>query len=140
MIATVGKESRAGKPIGYNDYVRIRGYFCQLFSYSVQLPDGRSGTATIPLLVGDAYELLSRPKAESAWGSGNLPLLGALGAFAVAAVVLLQGRSRSRFQRRRLEARRESRTDRQTLPQDLEVVDPEPPAEGASDHAEERER
>lgn len=100
MVATAAKE----RELAHRDAVKLRGYFCQLYSYPVEL-DGRLRTATIPFVVGADYEPLPRPAVESPWSGEHLPLLGALAAFAFVAIVLLRRRSARSFEERRRAAR-----------------------------------
>lgn len=93
MLATVEKNA----DLRHRDYVRIRAYFAQLYSYLVEY-GGQLRQATIPFLVGGRYEVLRRPRIERGGGMMVLALVAGLGAVAVLAVVLLDAR---RLRRRR---------------------------------------
>lgn len=100
MVVTARKE----RELSHRDGVRLRGYFCQLYTYSI-LFRGETRRATIPLLVGADYGLLDRPTTGQAWAGDYLPLLVALGIIAFLGVMLFQGRSVEQYEARRREGR-----------------------------------
>lgn len=84
MLATIESDPE----LRHRDYVRIRAYFAQLYTYFVEYR-GRLQLATIPFLVGRRYEVLERPRVAADGGTGTLPIVAALGVIAVVAVLLL---------------------------------------------------
>ncbi|MGQ9589757.1 MAG: hypothetical protein ACUVYA_05630 [Planctomycetota bacterium] len=84
MLATVESDPE----LRHRDYVRIRAYFAQLYTYFVDYR-GRLQLATIPFLVGRRYDVLERPRVAADGGTGALPIVAALGVIAVVAVLVL---------------------------------------------------
>jgi len=101
LVATVRKQ----RELSHRDPVRIRGYFCQLYTNDVEYR-GEIVKGTVPFLVCDDYELLERPTTGSSDAAKYLPLLGILGAVAVAVVLLSQRSARHTRDARRHDARR----------------------------------
>jgi len=101
LVATLRKQ----RELEHLDGVRLRGYFCQLYTGDVELPDGTQGKGTVPFLVCDDYKLLERPAVGS---SSFTPLvfLLAMGVCTVVAVMVISRRSRKHYETRRLEARK----------------------------------
>jgi hypothetical protein len=97
MVATAQKR----RTLQHMEGVRLRGYFLQLFTYPIEYK-GELRKATIPLLVGDDYDLLKRPTTEDVSSYSYLVILGIVGVLAIAFVVLMQLGSGRKFQSRRL--------------------------------------
>jgi hypothetical protein len=101
LIATLRKQ----RELEHLDGVRLRGYFCQLYTGDVELPDGTKGKGTVPFLVCDDYQLLERPLVGA---TSFIPLvcLIVMGVSTVLVVMFLSRRSRKHYEVRRLEARK----------------------------------
>ncbi len=99
LVATARKRVE----LEHKDAVRLRAYFCQLYTGQV-LYKGDLREGTIPFLVGDDYEILEQPHAETP-SILYLPLVGAVAVVAAIIAILFRNRSRAAFEARRLAAK-----------------------------------
>ena len=112
-VATFKKSAE----LKHHDSVRLRAYFCQLYSNDVRMDDGSLEKGTVPVLVGEDYTQLASAVADVSFQAIDLVIFVVLPVIVVAVIVFVQlrrssGGRRSRRRRpRRLRQEGLGRTD-----------------------------
>ena len=88
----------------HREAVRLRGYFCQLYTNYVQ-HGGQQRRGTIPFLIGEDYTILEVPEEEPSNAAYYLPIIILLPLAALLCYAFWQRRARQSY-RRRLDAAR----------------------------------
>jgi hypothetical protein len=88
------------------DGVLLRGYFCQLYKYDVELR-GRMAQAVVPFLVGASYERMGISLPSSFNALQYLPYAVLVAGGAALAIFVISRRGRKAYEARRLSARKQ---------------------------------
>lgn len=94
--------------LSHRDGVRLRAYFCQVYSYDAQI-EGEAQRVSVPFLVGEDYELVEMPVATVPDLTSWLPFLVFLPMAAFVVIYLVNRRAQRSFEVRRKAARRRPR-------------------------------